>query len=63
MKGQMLANDFECEKCMKDRTSPTIALRTLTVENDMDSVVGLISLLLPKLNDIEEMFIARVHVV
>ena len=63
MKGQMLANDFECEKCMKDRTSPTIALRTITVENDMNPGVGSISLLLPKLNDIEEMFIAHVYVV
>ena len=50
MNRKILENQFECEKYLKDRTSPTIALRTLIAENDMDSGVRLISLLLPKLN-------------
>ena len=56
-------NNFECKKCISDMKKNVMQIRTLSSENDLDPKIESMYHLLPELNDIEEMFIARVHVV
>ena len=58
-----IKNIFQCDKCKKTFTDPKINVRLYSKENNMDPRINEIINVLPKLNDIEEMFIARVHVV
>ena len=56
-------NNFECKKCISDMKKNVMQIRTLSSENDLDPKIESMYHLLPELNDIEEMFITRVHVV
>ena len=58
-------NNFKCYVCERTRKMENVNIRLMSKENTMDSDLESIKiiLLLPKLMDIEEMFIARVHVV
>ena len=60
-----IENNFECHVCERTRKMEDVKVRLMSKENTMDPdpESTKIMLLLPKLTDIEEMFIARVHVV
>jgi len=57
------SNIFECDLCKKTLANETISVHLYSDENNMDPKLYLIYNHLPKLNDIEEMFISRVYVV
>ena len=58
-------NQNECKQCFDSRNNVKIGVREYSIENDMDPRIDetLNLFKLPKLNDIEELFISRVHVV
>ena len=66
MKGNINDNNsFECHVCERSRKMENVNARLMSKENTMDPDLELrkIILLLSKLTNIEEMLIARVHIV
>ena len=63
MKGTYNENDlFKCDICKKSLADENISVHLYSNDNNMDLKLHLILNQLPILNDIEEIFIARVHV-
>jgi len=59
--GEYDNNIFKCKKCINDRKKNFNQIGTFSSKNDMDPKIDLMYHLLPELNNIEEMFIARVQ--
>lgn len=63
LSGEWSNDIFECEKHISDRNGDVLKKRALSSENDLHPKSYLINNILPPINDIEEMFLARIHVV
>ena len=63
LKGKYDNNKFQCNKCINNSNKNTIKVFNLSAQYNLDPKIELMYYLLPELNDIEEMFIACIHIV